>query len=485
MSAATSQTRHGPHQPNVLFILVDDLGWMDLSCQGSRYYETPNIDRIAHEGMRFTNAYAACPVCSPTRASIMSGKYPARVGVTQFIGGRGRGRLLEVPYIDHLPSGEHSLASALRDGGYQTWHIGKWHLGAQPYWPERHGFDVNVGGCDFGAPGPTGYFSPWAIPNLQHLDLPSGVFLDDYLTDRAVSLINDRDAGRPFFLNMWYYLVHTPIQAKPDLVRKYQRKAKAMGLDREPALVEGDYHPVQHKAHVRIQRRIVQSDPVYAAMIEILDDNVGKLMQALTRQGILDQTLVIFTSDNGGLSTSEGSPTCNAPLSEGKGWMYEGGTRDALLMRWPDVISPHSVCDVPVTSPDFYPTLLRAAGLDLLPHQHTDGEDMMPLLRGGMHLHRDAIFWHYPHYPNQGGTPCSAIRMGDWKLIEFLEDGHCELYNLRDDIGEQHDLADVEQTRTAAMQQRLASWRSEVEAKMPSPNPHYVPSCHALASPLV
>ncbi len=478
MSALTSR-------PNIVFILIDDLGWMDLSCQGSRFYETPHIDRIAREGISFTNAYASCPVCSPTRASLMSGKYPARVGVTQFIGGAGQGKLLCTPYTDHLPLSERSYASALRDGGYQTWHMGKWHLGAKPYWPEHHGFDVNIGGCDYGAPGPAGYFHPWEITNLRDAEAPRGTYLDDYLTDRAVELITHRDQSRPFLLNMWYYLVHTPIQAKNKLIAKYEQKARQMGLDRVQALVEGEMHPVEHKQNIPIRRRVIQSDPAYAAMIEILDQNVGRLVKTLEEQGILDQTMLIFTSDNGGLSTSEGSPTCNAPLSEGKGWMYEGGTREPLMIRWPGVIRPGTACDVPITSPDFYPTFLDAAGLPQHPEQHMDGLSMMPLLKGADHLDREAIYWHYPHYPNQGGTPGSSIRMGDWKLIEFFEDGHCELYNLRDDIAEDHNLVHEFPARAANMQRKLAAWREDVHAKIPEPNPDYVPATHPMANPLV
>lgn len=472
-------------QPNVLFILADDLGWMDLSCQGSTFYETPQIDRLAREGMLFTNAYAASPVCSPTRASILTGKYPARLGLTQFIGGHNRGRLLDVPYIDHLSRREYSLATSLREGGYQTWHAGKWHLGSEAYWPEHHGFDVNVGGCDYGAPGPQGYFYPWAIPNLQNLDVPQGTFLDDYLTDRAIDLIANRDLDRPFFLNMWYYLVHTPIQAKPELVSKYQAKASRLGLDDIDPFVEGECHAVEHKAHLRVRRRQVQSDPTYAAMVETLDWNVGRLIDALETHGLLENTIVIFTSDNGGLSTSEGSPTCNAPLAEGKGWMYEGGTRDPLLVRWPGVAAAGSTCDVPVISPDFYPTLLSAAGLSPRPEQHVDGVDFTPLLTGSGTLDRDAIFWHYPHYPNQGSSPCSAVRGGDWKLIEFLEDERCELYNLAEDLGETRDLAALQPERTRVMRERLAQWRDDVQAMMPEPNPDYTPSRHPLASPLV
>ncbi|NQU10442.1 sulfatase-like hydrolase/transferase, partial [bacterium] len=317
--------------PNILFILIDDMGWRDLGCYGSTFYETPVIDRLAADGMLFTDAYAACPVCSPTRASLLTGKYPANVGVTDWIdwGLRNhpaRGRLIDAPYIDHLPATEHTLAAALGAGGYQTWHVGKWHLGGPDYYPEAHGFAVNVGGNEWGCPcGPTGYFAPWALPNLPGDDLPPGTFLDDHLTNRAIELIRRRDPARPFFLNLWYYLVHTPIQAAAALIEKYQRKSTELGLDRLEPFREGEPFPTEHKAHLRVLRRLVQSDPVYAAMIETLDRNVARVLDTLREAGIDRDTIVIFTSDNGGLSTAEGSPTCNAPLAEGKGWMYEGG----------------------------------------------------------------------------------------------------------------------------------------------------------------
>jgi arylsulfatase A-like enzyme len=457
--------------PNVIFMLVDDMGWRDLSCYGSPFYETPNLDRLCAQGLRFTDAYAACPVCSPTRASIMTGKYPARLGQTDWIGAGTRGKLLEAPYVDHLSLSEKSLASALHDGGYATWHVGKWHLGTAPYWPEHHGFEVNVGGCDMGCPS-YGYFAPWHIPNLS--ESPVGTYLTDRLTDEVVRLIASRD-GRPFFLNLCYYLVHHPLQAKPDLVAKYRAKAQALGLDQVRTFAEGEPFPCEHKKHLHVLRRLVQSDPVYAAMIETLDTSVGRILEALEASGQADNTLILFTSDNGGLATSEGSPTCNAPLAEGKGWMYEGGTREPLIAWWPGVVPAGGTCSVPVTSPDIYPTVLDMAGLPPLPEQHVDGVSLAPLLRGGKRLAREAIFWHYPHYGNQGGTPGCSVRLGDYKLIAFFEDGRLELYNLRQDIGEQHNLVHERPELAAELYERLLAWRQSVGALLPQPNPAFVP----------
>ncbi len=479
-------------KPNFVFILIDDMGWRDLTCYGSTFYETPNIDRLAKEGMRFTDAYAACPVCSPTRASILSGKYPATLGITDWIDNIGtyhpcKGKLVDAPYRKELPLSEKSLALALREGGYQTWHVGKWHLGMRPYYPEHHGFDVNVGGCHWGHP-PKGYFSPFGIETMT--DGAEGDYLTDRLTDEAVNLIQSSD-GRPFFLNLWHYAVHTPIQAKAEDIGYFEQKAGIMGLNLAPAMLEGEFFPTEHQKHLRVTRRIVQSDPVYAAMISNLDWNVGRILDALDRSGQAENTMVVFTSDNGGLATSAGSPTCNAPLSEGKGWMAEGGIREPLIIRWPGIVQPGSLCTEPVTSPDFYPTFLEAACLPPLPAQHADGESLMPLLKRGVplggkvasdrdavpkpvpSLHRDAIFWHYPHYGNQGGTPGSAIRMGDWKLIEFFEDGRIELYHLREDMQEARNLADAFPERASAMRKRLEGWRLGIEARIPVKNPDY------------
>ncbi len=465
-------------RPNIVFILIDDLGWRDLSCYGSEFYETPNIDTLYRDGMHFTDAYAACPICSPTRASILSGKYPATVGVTNFIDWNGnghpaKGKLVDVSYFRELPLTEKSLGRALREGGYATWHVGKWHLGGRPCYPDRHGFDVNAGGYEVGML--RGYFSPWGIPTLDE-PAETGVHLTDFLTDRAVQLIeNHRGEHRPFFLNLWYYHVHTPIQAKEAKIGKYREKAKRLGLDKMKALEVGDFFPCEHKKHLRIVRRLIQSDPVYAAMIETLDENIGKILKALEHTGQDKNTIVVFTSDNGGVATSEGSPTTNAPLAEGKGWMYEGGTREPLIVRWPGVVRPGSVATEPVTSPDFYPTLLEAVGLPLLPEQHVDGESFLPLLKGEDFSRGRPLFWHFPHYGNQGGTQGCSIRKGDFKRIEFFEDGHAELYNRRDDRSEELDLVGREPEKARELLADLRKWREEVTALIPKPNPDFKP----------
>jgi len=464
----------GTDRPNIIFILIDDMGWRDLVSYGSTFYETPNVDILAGSGMRFTDAYAACPVCSPTRASIMSGKYPANVGVTDWIDWGGkihpcRGKLVDAPYINHLPLEEKSLAGVLKEAGYNTWHIGKWHLGGEKYHPDKHGFELNIGGCHMGSPY-KGYFSPYGIETLE--DGPEGEYLTDRLTDDAIELIRTRK-DKPFFMNLWYYAVHTPIQPKKEDCEKFREKAKKLGLDKIQALVEGENFPTEHKRRLKVTRRVVQSDPAYAGMIYNLDWNIGRILQVLEQTGQAENTIIIFTSDNGGLATAEGSPTCNFPLNEGKGWMYEGGVREPLIIKWPGVVKSGSICNEPVTSPDFYPTILEMAGLPLLPKQHRDGISMMPLLKGAQTLEKRAIYWHYPHYGNQGGTPGSSIRMGDYKLLEFFEDGRLELYNLREDIGEETNLAGKMPELAKKMHEMLIHWRLSVEAKIPSVNPNF------------
>ena len=469
--------------PNIVFILIDDMGYMDLSCMGSSFYETPNIDRLAREGMLFTDAYAACPVCSPTRASILSGKYPARLGLTNWIGhgrpelsdwGGEKGKVLGAPYIPYLPTTEESLAKALKNEGYATWHVGKWHLGDEPYHPEHHGFDVNIGGCYMGHPCGRGhYFTPWDIPTLESKEG------DDYLTDRlgdeAAALIRTHDTATPFFMNMCFYSVHAPVMAKPEKIAKYEKKAAEMGLDKIEALIPGEHFPVEHKKHLRVVRRVIQSDPTYAAMIEHLDENIGKILTALDERGLSDNTLIVFTSDNGGLSSAEGSPTCNAPLHEGKGWMYDGGTREPLLIRWPKRIKPGTRSNALVTSPDFYPTILEACGLPLKPEQHCDGKSFYSVLHAPeAPFDRGSVFWHFPHYANQGGEPGCSVRRGDWKLIEFFGD-ETELYNLADDIGEQKNLVETHPEILQELQTELHGWLDAVNAIEPRPRPDWEP----------
>ena len=456
-------------RPNFIIILIDDMGWRDLSCYGSTFYETPHIDRMAAEGLQFTDAYAACPVCSPSRASLMSGKYPARVGVTDWIGAHTWGKLIDAPYTRELPLSECSLAQALREGGYHTWHVGKWHLGEPPFWPEHHGFEVNLGGCAMGGPN-YGYFPPYHIPSL--LDGPEDEYLTDRLTDEAIRLLEQGD-GQPFFLNLWHYTVHIPLQAKPEDIAYFEAKAARMGLDRIDPMVEGEHFPCWHKREQRLQRRVLQSNPIYAAMIKNLDDNIGRLLETLKRTGHDQDTYVFLTSDNGGLATAEGSPTCNAPLSEGKGWMYEGGVREPLIVWAPGRVQPR-ITRQQLSSPDFYPTLLELAGLPLRPEQHVDGVSFARTL-AGEDFDRGDLFWHYPHYGNQGNTPGSCIRSGAYKLLEFFEDGHLELYNLEEDVAEQHNLAEALPDLARSMQQRLAAWRESCEAKLPEVNPEAQP----------
>jgi arylsulfatase A-like enzyme len=471
-------------QPNIIFFLADDLGWRDLTCTGSEFYETPSVDRIRSNGMMFTDAYAACPVCSPTRASILTGKYPARLGITDWIDWFGhihpvRGKLVDVPYRKELSRDERTIAHSLRAAGYATWHIGKWHLGSEGRLPTDFGFDVNIGGGLEGSPGQGGYFSPWTISDLSDTNVPEGTYLTDYLGDAAVKLIQDHAASdadpAPFYLSFPFYQVHTPIQGKPTLVEKYEEKRRLMGLDAVNTFEEGGFFPGGHKKDQRILRRLVQSDPVYAAMVESLDQNVGKVLDALDDLGMAEDTIIFFTSDNGGLATSEGSPTCNSPLAEGKGWMYEGGTREPLLVSWPGVIEPGSVSSGTITSPDFYPTILELTGADPDPEQHVDGTSFADLLKGDTGDVRGPMYWHYPHYGNQGGTPGASVRDRDWKLIRFFEDGHEELYNLKEDIGETKNLADEEPEKRAELSGLLTGWQGEIEALIPQPNPDYVP----------
>jgi len=460
-------------RPNFVFILIDDMGWRDLVCFGSTFYETPNIDRLAAQGMRFTDAYAACPVCSPTRASIMTGKYPARLGLTDFIPGRGEkhGKLLPVAFKQQLALEEVTIAEALKDAGYTSACIGKWHLGGKPFYPEKQGFDVNIAGCDMG--GPATYWDPYKIPTLP--DRKAGEYLTDRLTDEALAFIK-KNKDRPFLLYLSHYALHNPQQAKKDLVDKFRAKASALPHAGPAFAQEG-----------RFKCRQVQDQPVYAGMVASVDECVGRVMRQLEALGIDDRTVIFFMSDNGGLSTSEGSPTSNVPLRAGKGWLYEGGVREPMIIRWPGVTRPGGTCPAAVTSTDFYPTMLAMAGLPLRPEQHCDGVSLVPLLRGEA-LDRGPLFWHYPHYSNQGGTPTGAIRDGDYKLIEFFEDDHAELYDLKGDVGEKKDLAASMPEKAAELRRKLADWRRQVNARMPTPNPNYEPptgpKTAALARPL-
>lgn len=454
-------------KPNFVFFLVDDLGWRDLGCYGSTFYETPHVDRLAAQSMRFTSAYAACPVCSPTRASIMTGKYPARLATTDYFGAPQPDTvdrhwtkdkpLLPARYEDRLPLAEVTIAEALKESGYATFFAGKWHLGPEGYWPEDQGFDVNKGGCDRGGPyGGKKYFSPYGNPRLP--DGPDGEHLPDRLATETCKFI-EANKDRPFLAYLSFYSVHTPLMAREDLKAKYEEKAKRVKHEGPDWGTEGER-----------QVRLVQDHAVYAGMVEAMDQAVGKVLDALDRLDLAKDTVVFFMSDNGGLSTAEGHPTCNLPLRGGKGWLYEGGIREPMIVRWPGVTQPGSVCEEPVISTDFYPTMLDMAGLPARPDQHLDGRSMRPFLQQTNRPDRRAFYWHYPHYGNQGGSPGGAVRLGDYKLIEFYEDNRVELYNLRDDLGEQNDLAMKMPDKSAELKQMLHRWRGEVGARMPTVN---------------
>jgi arylsulfatase A-like enzyme len=448
-------------RPNIVFFLVDDLGWTDLGCYGSQFYETPNLDLLAKEGMKFTQAYAACPVCSPTRASIMTGKYPQRTGITDYIGAaqpdkwKRNTRLLPAPYTDRLHHDEITLAEALKDGGYATFFAGKWHLGPEGWWPETQGFDMNLGGIDRGGPyGGKKYFSPYGNPRLP--DGPEGEHLPDRLATEAARFI-EAHRTKPFFTYISFYSVHTPLISREDLRQKYEAKRKQLGLEAQWG-VEGER-----------KVRLVQEHAVYAGMVEAMDAAVGKVLDKLRELGLEKNTAVFITSDNGGLSTSEGHPTSNLPLRGGKGWLYEGGVREILIARWPGVTAPGAISDVIVTSPDYFPTVLEITGVRRPAGVQFDGASFVAALRGEGYS-RGPVFWHYPHYGNQGGFPGGAMRDGDWKLIEHYEDGSRELYYLAEDIGETRNLAGAQPERVKEMQQRLQHWRAAVGAKMPVPN---------------
>jgi arylsulfatase A len=432
-------------KPNVILILADDLGWTDLSSFGSDYYQTPAIDQLAKDGMKFTQAYSACTVCSPTRGAILTGQYPGRTHLTDWIPGRqpANPKLLIPHWTKHLLTGNPTIAEQFKSAGYVTASIGKWHLGTEAYYPEKHGFDVNVAGTKFGSP-VDGYFAPYKIPTL--VEGPKGEYLTDRMSTEAVRFL-EQNHDRPFFLYYPLFAVHTPIQAPKALVEKYE------------ALSPGKHH----------------TNATYAAMIESMDIAVDRLRAKLKELKIDDRTVIIFSSDNGGhLPTTD-----NYPLRVGKGSAYEGGVRVPLIVYWPGVTKAGGVTEAMTISTDFYPTLLAMAGLKDDPNHICDGISLEPVLRGRGGLPRDAIYWHYPHYQlyQQGGTtPYGAVRAGDYKLIEFFDDMHIELYNIRADLGETKNLATVQPELAAKLTAQLHAWRESVGAQMPTANPQYDPT---------
>jgi len=459
----------GGDKLNFILILIDDMGWTDTGCYGSKFYETPNIDRLAAEGMRFTDGYAACAVCSPTRAAIMTGRYPARLGVTDWIRSRFQGG--KIPADKKNPSGyvgdknkkllcpenalwmeldEITIAEALKPAGYTCCHIGKWHLGADDWYPDKQGFDFNIGGCDFGQP--PSYFDPYfragqgQIPTLP--PRREGEYLTDREADEAVGFIRQHK-DKPFFLYMAHYAVHMPIQAKEKLIEKYRGRLALSGA-------EGPLFG--------------QKNPVYAAMVESVDDAVGKIMAVLDELDLAERTVVIFTSDNGGLL----NVTNNAPLRAGKGYPYEGGIREPVIIRWPKVVRPGTISHEPVTSVDYFPTLCELAGVPLPRDRAIDGVSLATHLKsnGVKPLAREAIYWHFPHYRGDV-VPYSIIRAGDWKLIKRYEGKTFEMFNLKDDLSEQNDLAEKRLEKVRQLDAKLTEWLKTTNAKIPIPNPDY------------
>lgn len=455
-------------RPNVIVILVDDLGWMDLSCQGSDYYRTPNIDRLARNGVRFTQGYAACAVCSPTRAAIQTGRYPARIGVTDWIrarfqrGGVGtpdknpvdyvggpKRKLLVPPNPFWMERSELTLAEVLKQADYRTAYIGKWHLGDEAWYPEHQGFDVNLGGCDYGQP--PSYFDPFQQPKHRHPMIRSGIpglpgrkpgeYLTDREADEAVQLIRQWSDG-PFFIQLAHYAVHTPIQAPSEVADKYLQPGKS---------------PIHAK---------------YAAMVESVDRCVGKLLTTLDELNLSQQTLILFTSDNGGLDNG-GKPTDNAPLRSGKGYAYEGGLRVPFLMWWPGQLPQGFVSQEPVCSIDVFPTLLEACGIDLPKPPVIDGVSLWKHARDANHppLPSRDLYWHFPHYRHPPG-PYSVIRSGRFKLIKWYE-GRRELYDLQDDLSESRDLSKTQPERVQELERKLDEALASMQARIPRPNPAY------------
>ena len=457
-SVLAQEASEGSDQkPNFVFFLVDDLGWMDIGANGSSFYETPNIDKLAGEGIRFTQADAASPVCSPTRASILTGKNPARINLTQYIGGRGN-----PDYERNLPLEEEVFPEVLQQAGYKNIFLGKWHLnnraGERTHWPDKQGFDINVAGHFRGGLYiKNKYFSPWDIPNIENG--PEGEYITDRLADEAAGFIN-QEHDSPFLVYFSFYNVHAPFSAPKALVEKYNKKRDGLGLGDEARFRESTL------AGKKLKHRDKQDHATYAAMVESMDQAVGKVLKAVKDKGIEKNTVVVFFSDNGGLSTSEGTPTANTPLRAGKGWLYEGGIREPLIIKWPGVAKP-AVSDAVVTSMDFYPTILEMGGLKLRPDLHIDGKSLVPLLKNETQQIHETAYFHYPHRSNQKSGPCSAIRKGDHKLIVFFNDNRRELYNLKQDIGENEDLSSKMPELTDNLYSDLKSWWKEVDARFP------------------
>ena len=443
--AASPVKYHLPSKPNVIIFLIDDLGWNDLGCYGNKFHKTPSIDRLAEEGVRFTDAYSACTVCSPTRAALMTGKYPARLHLTDFISGKNFpwARLRIPEWTKYLPLEEETLAEKLKQCGYSTWHVGKWHLGDdEKFWPENQGFDVNIAGNNRGAPNLgkneqcNGYFPPYCLPRIENG--PKDEYLTDRLTDEAIKLIKERK-DNPFFLNLAHYAVHIPLQAKDDKIKKYREIA---------------------------EKSDTNFNVEYAAMIESVDESVHKILNTLKEENLIENTLIIFASDNGAFQ----GVTSNNPLREGKGWAYEGGIRTPLILYWKGYIEGGKEIHEPVITMDIFSTILDVNSLEQ--SNDIDGKSLLPVVLNNQSYNRP-LFWHYPHYHK--GKPHSIIRLANWKLIQFFENNQFELYNLKEDIGEQNNLISKNPAKAKELKEILFTWQKKTGAQFPLPNPDYDP----------
>ena len=461
LSLLASLTLIAEKRTNFVFFLVDDMGMMDLGTYGSTFHETPNIDKLAKTGVKFNYGYAVCPVCSPTRASIMTGRHPVRVDITDWIPGSSnnkKNKLIHPEDRDNLALEEITLAEELKRHGYQTFFAGKWHLGNEGHWPTDQGFDFNIGGHHRGSP-PGGYYAPWTNPVLK--SKKKGEYLTERLTEESIRFLEEREDDKPFLLYLSYYNIHTPIQAYKKHIDHYQKKAEKF-LGGTPTTPE-------HDALTRMR----QDNPALASMVSAVDDSVGALLARLDEMGLKDDTVVIFFSDNGGLSTkAKMGPGSNTPLRAGKGWLYEGGIREPTIVRAPGVTKPGSVSDQPVVSMDFFPTMLELAGLPLKPNLHADGRSLLPELTGKKGKPRP-LYWHYPHYHGSNWKPGASIRDGDWKLIKFYDQEKVELYNLKKDPSEKKDLAKKNSAKAKELESKLIAWQKQMNAKLPKPNPNY------------
>lgn len=495
-------------KPNVVLFLIDDMGWKDLGCYGSKFYETPNVDKLAKEGVKFTNAYASCHVCSPTRASILSGKNPARINLTDWLPGRNDfayQKLQNVEVVQQMPYEETTLAEALKAKGYSTAIVGKWHLGEAPSDPTKHGFDMHIpSGWSKGWP--IAYDAPFKLPNY---DGNPGEYLTDRLTTDALKYVEE-NRDKPFFLFFSHFAVHDPIEGRKDLVEKYKKKLASMPKDNiEPYILEGnpDSDPLTIEERVTLLKdtayngfsqlprgtvkvKQLQDNVQYAAMVESIDESLGRLVKKLKDLGVYDNTIIIFATDNGGMSAGNfGRPskllnpntpdkhmsTSNLPLRGAKGWLYEGGIRVPTIVKWTGTKKAGVENNTPIISTDFYPSILEMAGLDQMPQQHMDGKSFVPLLQGKTDINRDALYWHFPHYSNHGmQSPGGAVRYKNFKLIEYFENGTVQLFDLDKDLGELNDISKQNPEKVKELRDMLHKWRESVNAKMMPPNPDYV-----------